>query len=215
MNQHYEQTTHYQTNENLFHKFSPGASDDFYSESFTCVKREQNSDDNSSNPRRIIVDDNPGHIVDDINVTSTDVLSERGKGASAREGNKFYLRLIRQYKDEYQNQPTTKLKRKVAQRVLDIIKYQEPQGRFMKSVGGKRKAWVVQDDTFAMTKITQALREKIKNPSPKQTSIIPGGSKQPRRRGTLRKRMSWFDRLKRVSYFRKMKNIHHHVLNRL
>lgn len=121
-----------------------------------------------------IFNTNPGFIVDDIDITNNDVLSGRGKGATTREGNQFYLRLIKQYKDEYQNQKFTKMKRKIAQRVLYIIKHQEPQGRFMKSEGGKHNSWIVQDDVFATMKITQALREKPKKTANMKDSTLKG-----------------------------------------
>jgi hypothetical protein len=153
MNNHYEQN-HYQINEN---QFSPNASAaESYSESFTSTETEEYS--------RTFNNDS-GCIVYDTDITTSDVLCGRGKGVSARDGNKFYSRLIRQYKDEYQNDSNNKLKKKIAQRVLDIVKYQDPPGRFLKSTGGTDQPWDVMDDKFATKKIIQALREKPKKPS--------------------------------------------------
>ena len=133
---------------------------------FNTTVHTHNSDTNISYTNNT----DPGTIVDDINITSSDVTG-RGKGAQAREGNAFYSSLIRQYKTEYQNAVDPKLKRGIVQRVLDIIKNQEPKGRFMKRVEGQhQQVWIVQDDDFAWKKISQALQEKPRV-SPPQENI--------------------------------------------
>lgn len=81
----------------------------------------------------------PGHVVRDIDVTKSDVLSERGKGVLAREGNEFYSRMIKHHREEYQNEKTIISKRKIVEKVLDIIKLQDPPGRFMKRTRGNEK----------------------------------------------------------------------------
>ena len=62
---------------------------------------------------------------------------------------------------EYQTQPSNnKIKEEVSKKVLDLIKYQEPPGRFLKKSEGKFEEWIIQDDKSALKKISQALREK-------------------------------------------------------
>ena len=167
--------------------FPYNGSNDFNLESFTSVtrgKQEYSTDihfrSTTINSETFSTDD-PGHIVDDVDITSSDILSGKGKGPAAALGNKFFSKLIRQYKYEYQNQINNKLKRRIAQRVLDNIKNQEPPGRFVKSTGGKIKAWVVQDDSFAMSKISQALREKrIKTPRFIPINVMMGERSKPK-----------------------------------
>lgn len=118
----------------------------------------------------------PGDIVLDHDVTSTDVLSGKGKGVAAREGNQFYSRLIKTNKDEYLARKTVKLKKEVARSVLMILKNQDPPARFMKGATGENNSqiWIIQDDKFANKKITQALREKRDKKREKQQEEAEG-----------------------------------------
>mmetsp|Transcript_15840 Transcript_15840/g.23826 ORF Transcript_15840/g.23826 Transcript_15840/m.23826 type:complete len:335 (+) Transcript_15840:243-1247(+) len=115
----------------------------------------------------------PGDTINDSEVTDTDVLSGRGNGVAYREGNIFYSRLIKENQDEYQNHANTKRKKQIATGIIDIIKSQEPPGRFLKSKKHEAFVWVVQNDHFAMKKVTQALREKPK------TKAAPAAEKKP------------------------------------
>lgn len=105
----------------------------------------------------------PGAIIHDNEVTDSDVLSGRGNGVAYREGNKFYTRLIKENQDEYQNHANGKRKKQIASGILDIINSQEPSGRFLKGKKDEAFVWVVQNEHFAMKKVTQALREKKSN----------------------------------------------------
>ncbi len=105
----------------------------------------------------------PGESVHDTEVTDSDVLSGRGNGVAYREGNKFYTRLIKENQEEYQNHANGKRKKQIASGIMDIIKSQDPPGRFLKSKKDEAFVWVVQNDHFAMKKVTQALREKPKH----------------------------------------------------
>ena len=103
-----------------------------------------------------------GSKIHDTQLTDSDVLSGRGNGVAGHEGNKFYTRLIKENQPEYQSITNSKKKKQIALSIIDIIKNQDPPGRFLKSKRNEAYMWIVQDDVFAMKKVTQALREKPK-----------------------------------------------------
>ena len=151
----------------------------------------------------------PGEIVNDCEVTATDVLNGKGKGVAQRDGNIFYSRLIKANLDEYQAQKVTKLKKEIARRVVDIIKAQEPEGRFLKSATGAKHSlvWIIQDDKFAMKKVTQALREKrFYTKSAKKQPVVTNNVESEDRNDTSKKRSSILRSFRRVRA-RSWKNI--------
>lgn len=124
----------------------------------------------------------PGSDVHETEVTESDVLSGRGNGVAGHEGNVFYTRLIKDNKEEYQGNTSGKTKRQIALRIIDIIKAQDPPGRFLKSKKDEPFVWSVQEDSVAIKKVTQALREKpkLKKKASRDSSVGAASAKENR-----------------------------------
>jgi hypothetical protein len=91
-----------------------------------------------------------------------DVLSGRGGGINAHQGNVQFRRFVRARKDEYNLAGNKMEKAQVAQQVIDIVRSLDPPGRFLQkdpSYGGLGGWWVELDEDKVMAKTSQALRE--------------------------------------------------------
>eukprot|EP00523_Entomoneis_sp_CCMP467_P011331 CAMPEP_0168739828 /NCGR_PEP_ID=MMETSP0724-20121128/11663_1 /TAXON_ID=265536 /ORGANISM="Amphiprora sp., Strain CCMP467" /LENGTH=520 /DNA_ID=CAMNT_0008787241 /DNA_START=301 /DNA_END=1863 /DNA_ORIENTATION=+ len=91
-----------------------------------------------------------------------DVLSGRGGGINAHEGNVRFRAWVSTRKNDYTLAPTKTEKTRVAQEVINLVRGQEPSGRFLQKdpthvgMGGW---WVEIDEERVMAKTSQALRE--------------------------------------------------------
>lgn len=92
-----------------------------------------------------------------------DVLSGRGGGINSHPGNKAYREWVRLRKEAYNLAVSKKEKTEVAMQVLRQVKQQDPPGRFLQkdptAVRSGGHWWVEIDDSKALAKTTQALRE--------------------------------------------------------
>ena len=97
--------------------------------------------------------------------TPQDVLSGRGGGINSHEGNKVFREWVHQRKEDYNLAQNKKEKIEVAMQVVRRVQQQLPVGgRFLQKdptvVGGNGGHWWVEiDETKALAKTTQALRE--------------------------------------------------------
>jgi len=87
-----------------------------------------------------------------------DVLSGRGKFASAWKGNIFFRELIQRYKLEYIIADDVKRKQEIADSIVSQIKELRPSGRFLIH-DTKTNLWHDMEHENASKKIKQALRE--------------------------------------------------------
>jgi hypothetical protein len=91
-----------------------------------------------------------------------DVLSGRGGGINSHAGNKTFREWIRVRKEDYNLAGSKAEKAKVASEVMDLVRNQNPPGRFLQrennSVAGP-SWWVEIDEARALAKTSQALRE--------------------------------------------------------
>ena len=117
-------------------------------------------------------------------VRKYDVLSGRGNGVANHEGNQFYTKLVKDHKEEYQNNANCARKKEIAMSILKIITNQTPPGRFLKDKKGEAFAYTVQDEQFAMKKVAQALQEKPKKDKDKKPDK---SSKGPEREKCLKR----------------------------
>jgi len=91
-----------------------------------------------------------------------DVLSGRGGSINSHSGNIRFREWVRVRKNDYNLAPTKAEKARVAQEVIDLVRGQEPSGRFLQKdpthvgMGGW---WVEIDEERVMAKTSQALRE--------------------------------------------------------
>jgi len=106
-----------------------------------------------------------------------DVLSGRGGGINSHPGNKAYREWVRLRKEDYNLAVNKKEKTDVAMQVVRMVRQQNPPGRFLQKdptavrCGGHW--WIEIDDSKALAKTTQALREgasKIREQSHQQIS---------------------------------------------
>jgi hypothetical protein len=91
-----------------------------------------------------------------------DVLSGRGGGINAHQGNVQFRLFVRARKDDYNLAKNKMEKTQVAQEVIDIVRSLDPPGRFLQkdpSYGGLGGWWVELDEDKVMAKTSQALRE--------------------------------------------------------
>ena len=92
-----------------------------------------------------------------------DVLSGRGGGINAHAGNVVFREWVRVRKNEYNLAPTKAEKTRVAQEVIDLVRGQDPPGRFLQKdtayVGTGAGWWIEIDEERVMAKTSQALRE--------------------------------------------------------
>jgi hypothetical protein len=123
--------------------------------------------------------------IHDSEVTDNDVLAGKGNGVANRPGNMFYTRVIKNHQEAYKSGLNAKIKKAVAQKVLDIIKGQEPEGRFLKPKPDESFKWVIQNESFAMKKITQALREKPKSKAASKTAASEGDNRDSIKKRTM------------------------------
>lgn len=93
-----------------------------------------------------------------------DVLSGRGGGINSHPGNKAFRQWISERKEKYNLARNKKDKTTVATEVVRQVQQQNPPGRFLTKdtsvIGGNGGHWWIEvDETRALAKITQALRE--------------------------------------------------------
>jgi hypothetical protein len=90
-----------------------------------------------------------------------DVLCGRGGGINSHKGNRIFRDWVAERRTEY-NLTTCKLEKvRIAKEVMDLVKNQQPPGRFLvrDDSGGIGSWWVEINDAKAMAKTSQALRE--------------------------------------------------------
>jgi len=91
-----------------------------------------------------------------------DVLSGRGGGINSHAGNKVFREWVRVRKEDYNLAGSKAEKAKVANEVIDLVRGQNPPGRFLQrennSVAGP-SWWIEVDEVRALAKTSQALRE--------------------------------------------------------
>jgi hypothetical protein len=91
-----------------------------------------------------------------------DVLSGRGGGINSHIGNKTFRECVRERKELYNLAGSKAEKARVANEVIDIVKSLDPPGRFLQRDSSSTAGvswWVEVDDTRALAKTSQALRE--------------------------------------------------------
>jgi len=95
-----------------------------------------------------------------------DVLCGRGGGINAHPGNKKFRDWVNERKEAYNLAANKNLKTKVAQEVIQLIRQQNPPGKFL--ARGNQSTfhanqmdgyWIEVDETKALAKTSQALRE--------------------------------------------------------
>ena len=95
--------------------------------------------------------------------TSHDVLSGRGGAINSHPGNAVFREWVRERKNRYNLARTKAEKARVANEVIDLVRNQNPPGRFLQrdssSMTGGVSWWVEVDEAKAMAKTSQALRE--------------------------------------------------------
>lgn len=91
-------------------------------------------------------------------ISVNDVLCGRGGLTNHHPGNIFFRNLVRTRQEEYLR-ASKRDKANVAKDIVDIIRNQEPPGRFLKKVSEKSNAWAEIGDRKAREKTSQALRE--------------------------------------------------------
>lgn len=91
-----------------------------------------------------------------------DVLSGRGGGINSHIGNKTFREWVRERKEPYNLAGSKAEKARVANEVIDLVKLLDPSGRFLQRDSSSTAGvswWVEVDDTRALAKTSQALRE--------------------------------------------------------
>lgn len=91
-----------------------------------------------------------------------DVLSGRGGGINSHIGNKTFREWVRERKEPYNLAGSKAEKARVANEVIDFVKALDPPGRFLQRDSSSTAGvswWVEVDDTRALAKTSQALRE--------------------------------------------------------
>ena len=88
---------------------------------------------------------------------SNDILSGKGKRAQDHEGNKFFRKIIGNYKEQYIT-AARKDKVKYCNLIYDVVKELSPPGNFLKQEQTS-KLWFEIDKKKALEKIAHALRE--------------------------------------------------------
>jgi len=94
-----------------------------------------------------------------------DVLSGRGGGINSHPGNKTFREWVKERKQLYNLAPSKAEKARVAKEVIGMVEMLIPPGRFLQKesssglIGGMGSWWVEVDETKAMAKTSQALRE--------------------------------------------------------
>jgi hypothetical protein len=89
-----------------------------------------------------------------------DILCGRGNAVNRHVGNVFFRKIVSCRKPEYRMGAYPIQRRKVAYKVYEEIQNLKPPGRFLMLKGSE---WSVCDETKAMCKISQALRELASN----------------------------------------------------
>jgi hypothetical protein len=91
-----------------------------------------------------------------------DVLSGRGGGINAHEGNKRFREQVALRKEDYNLAPNKAEKTRIATEVMETILHQNPPGRFLQrdeSMPSGPTWWVEVNEAKALAKTSQALRE--------------------------------------------------------
>lgn len=91
-----------------------------------------------------------------------DVLSGRGGGINGHAGNVQFREWVRVRKNDYNLAPNKNEKARVAKEVIDLIRAQNPPGRFLQkdpTAMGAMGWWIELDEERIMAKTAQALRE--------------------------------------------------------
>ena len=86
----------------------------------------------------------------------------RGGGINSHIGNQTFREWVRQRKEEYNLAPSKAEKAKIAHDVMNLVKQLDPPGRFLQrdpECPSNLNAWVEIDETRAIAKTSQALRE--------------------------------------------------------
>ena len=91
-------------------------------------------------------------------ISVNDVLCGRGGLTNHHPGNIFFRSLVRTRQEEYLR-ASKRDKANVAKEIVDLIRNQEPPGRFLKKVSEKSNTWAEIGDRKAREKTSQALRE--------------------------------------------------------
>ena len=87
-----------------------------------------------------------------------DILLGRGKFAMTWHGNVFFRELVLDSKERY-DKGDNKVKKEIAQSILNEINALSPPGRFLKQM---KSEWIEVGRDVAIKKTRQALRENIK-----------------------------------------------------
>ena len=103
-------------------------------------------------------------------ISLNDVLCGRGGLTNHHPGNIFFRNLVRTRQDEYLR-ASKRDKANVAKDIVDIIRNQEPPGRFLKKVSENSNTWAEIGDRKAREKTSQALREGA--PELRELSLKP------------------------------------------
>lgn len=92
-----------------------------------------------------------------------DVLCGRGGGCNSFAGNCAFREFVKVRKNRYNLAPTKAEKARVANEVIDLVRNQNPPGRFLQrdptASPGSAGWWIECDEAKAMAKTSQALRE--------------------------------------------------------
>lgn len=90
-----------------------------------------------------------------------DVLSGRGGGINGHGGNVQFREWVRVRKNDYNLAPSKVEKARVAQEVIQLVRQQDPPGRFLQkdTSAGIGNWWVELDEDRVVAKTSQALRE--------------------------------------------------------
>jgi len=104
-----------------------------------------------------------GGTVVSSDISKNDVLSGRGKRFNNHFGNVQFRRIVDQHKNKYHDKSSKKIEKAfIASRVVAMVRYLNPTGRFLKQVKNT-DAWEEIGDIEARRKARQAFRKKKKN----------------------------------------------------
>jgi len=105
-------------------------------------------------------------VIEDIDITSHDILFGRGKRVNNNKGNIFFRKLVSQRKRDYRNGYTPSQRKAFAYQIYDEIKKLDPPGRFLMPTSDDKHMWYNVSEVKAIRKICQALRERLVDDPP-------------------------------------------------